>query len=113
MLSVSYVSCARPTLPSTCCRRCLCRLRVQGDLLHTPVEELAHEQLIFGGAGDFVNPAELLRLVPRLAEPSEHFAVERQFVDAAWIGIGAVEELLSLCVRWRDADRPRCARRHR
>ena len=48
----------------------------------------------FRRARDLVDPAELLQLLAGLAEHAEHLAVERQLVDAAGIGVGAVEHLV-------------------
>src|SRR6266481_6430460 len=87
--------------------------RLQRQLLHAPVEQLGDVELVLARAGDLVNPAELLRLVSRLAEPPEHLAVERQLVDAAGERVAAVQELLAGCVRRRDADGPRRALRDR
>src|SRR5882762_8464490 len=87
--------------------------RLQRQLLHAPVEQLGDIELVLAWTRDLVDPAELLRLVSRLAEPSEHLAVERQFVDAAGERIRAVEELLALRVGRRDAERPRRAGGHR
>ena len=40
-----------------------------------------------------MDPTELFGLAPELADHSQHFAVERQFVNAARIGIRAVQVL--------------------
>src|SRR5262249_56532071 len=58
-------------------------------------------------ARDFVNPPELLELLARLAEIAEHLSIQAEFVDAAGIGIRAVEHLVR---RGGDAERPRRAR---
>ena len=55
---------------------------MERETLHAPVEQLGHVQLVLGRARDLVDPAELLRLLPRLAEHAEDFSVEREFVDA-------------------------------
>ena len=61
----------------------LSRLRLQDQLLHAPVQELADVEHVLRRAGDRVDPAELLQLLAGLAEHAEHLAVERQLVDAA------------------------------
>ena len=44
--------------------------RLKNQLLHAPIQELGDVELIFRGAGDFVDPSELLELLARLAEHS-------------------------------------------
>src|SRR5205085_501064 len=100
---------APPDLPDLLRRRASRRRRLQRQLLHAPVQELGHVDLVLAGARDLVNPAELFCLMAGLAEISEHLAVERQLVDASGIRVAAVEELLALRVRRRHADGPRRA----
>src|ERR1019366_4507840 len=59
----------------------------------------------------FVDPAELLGLAARPAEPSEYFSVQRQLVHATRVSIGAVEVLRARTGS--DADSPgRAGSRH-
>ena len=54
--------------------RARCRtpaLRMQRQLLHPPVQQLGHIQLVLRGTGDLVNPSELLHLLSRLAEHAQ------------------------------------------
>ena len=69
------------------------KVGMERETLYAPVEKFGHVQLVLGRTRDLVDPAELLRLLPRLAEHAEDFAVEREFVDAAGNGVGAVEQL--------------------
>src|SRR4051812_32273685 len=82
------------------------RLRMQRELLHPPVEDFPHVQLVLGRTGHLVDPAELLRLLPRPAEHPDDRTLERYFVDAAGISVGYVQELVR---PGSDADRPRRA----
>src|SRR6185436_6498728 len=56
------------------------RLRAQRELLNAPIQQLGDVQLVLRRAGDLVDPAELLRLMARLAEPAEDLAVQGQLV---------------------------------
>ena len=76
--------------------------------MDAPVEEFGDVEDVFGGAGDLVDPAELLELLAGFAEDSEDLAVEREFVDAAGEGVGGVEDLVGA---GGDADGPGCAGR--
>src|ERR1700693_3013689 len=58
------------------------------QFLHTPVEQFGDIQLVFGGAGNFVNPAELAELFAGFAEHAKNFSVEAEFVDATGKSIG-------------------------
>jgi hypothetical protein len=49
---------------------------MERETLHAPVEQLGHIQLVLRRARDLVDPTELLRLLPRLAEHAEDFSVE-------------------------------------
>src|SRR5262249_22570168 len=88
--------------PAVDCRFLL--LRMQNELLHAPVQNLGNVEVVLGWACDLVDPAELLELLARFPEIAEHLAVEAQLVDAAGIGIGAVEHLVGT---GSDAQRPR------
>src|ERR1043166_10004939 len=66
-------------------------LRMQDELLDAPVQNLGDEQHVFGRTRHLVNPAELLELLARRPQHTQHLAVERELVDAARIGIRAVD----------------------
>ena len=75
----------------------------ENEFLDAPVEEFGDVKLVFGGAGDFVNPAELAGLLARLAEDAEDSSIERKFIDVARERVGGVEDLIG---RGRDANGP-------
>lgn len=50
---------------------------MQYQFLHPPIQQLANIDLVLGWARDFVDPAELLELAPRLTEIAEHLNPER------------------------------------
>src|ERR1035438_8152918 len=80
--------------------------RMQEQFLRPPIQELGDIDLILRRACHLVNPAELLGLAAAAAQNPEHFAVEREFVDAPRKCVGAVEILRgSGC----NADGPGCA----
>src|SRR3989442_8280175 len=81
----------------------------EDEFLDAPIQEFGDVELVCGGAGDFVNPAELAKLLAGFAEGAEEFPVEREFVDAAGEGIGSIEYLIG---RRRDANGPWGAGRH-
>src|SRR5258706_11041568 len=83
--------------------------RLERQLLDAPVQDFGHEEFGFGGAGDFVDPAEVAGLLAGLAEPSEKFAVKAEFVNAAGETVGGEEDLIR---RRSDADGPGSAGRH-
>src|SRR6266699_1400131 len=83
---------------------------MQHQLLHAPVEELGDVEHVLRGAGDLVDPAELLQLLPGFAEHPENLPVEAQLVHASRERVGDVEHLFRA---GRDAHRPRRARHHR
>src|SRR5262245_64263891 len=80
------------------------------QLLHAPVQDLGDVDFVLGRAGDLVDPAELLELLARLAQPTEHLAVKRELVETAREGVGDVHHLVRA---GRYADRPGRARRLR
>src|SRR5215475_280994 len=51
-------------------------IRPQDQLLHPPIEDLGHVELVLGRAGHLVDPPELVELLAGLAEHAEHLAVE-------------------------------------
>src|SRR5690348_12414495 len=57
-------------------------VRVKHQLLDAPVQHLGDVDLVLRRARDFVNPAELLELLSRLAEHAEHLAFKIELVDA-------------------------------
>src|SRR5205085_4965675 len=67
---------------------------MQRQLLHSPVEKLRDIDLFLARTGDLVDPAELLRLLARFAQHTEHLAVERELVDAARECVRAEEHLI-------------------
>src|SRR5712664_4131250 len=81
----------------------------ENPFLDAPVQNFGDVEFVFGGAGDFVNPAKLSELLAGFAEDAENFSVEREFVDTARESIGGVEHLV-----WpgRDANGPGCAGCH-
>src|ERR1700676_14671 len=85
-------------------------LRMQGELLHAPVQQFAYENLVFRRASDFVNPAKLFELLAGFAEHAENFSVQADLVDPAGGCVRSVEHLI-----WRrgDANCPRGAWTHR
>src|SRR5690348_10315379 len=78
------------------------------NLLHAPVLRFAGIQLGLARAVDLVHPVELADLLAERSEPADHLAFEIGLVDLA-AGIGAVDELLALRVRRRNAHAPRRA----
>src|ERR1700693_5657719 len=89
-----FISWPESLLPSCCLF-----LRMQDELLHAPVQQFAHVNLVFRWARNFVDPAELFEFLARLAEPAQDFSVQAEFVDAARKGIGGVEYLI-----WSGSD---------
>src|SRR5882672_6595839 len=90
----------------------LTRFLVSGfedEFLHAPVEDFGDVEFVFRRAGDGVDPAELPGLFAGFAEHSENFSVEGEFVDAAGVSVGSVEDLIRA---GRDAQSPRCAGGH-
>src|SRR5262249_47425172 len=92
-------------------------LRMQDDLLRAPCGDLGYPQLVFVAAVHAVNRAELLQLLPGLAEFADDGPVELHLVDLAGdvtrrrrvavrIRVRGVEVLMR---PWRDAERPRVA----
>src|SRR6266852_3020757 len=71
--------------------------------LDATVQNFGDIEFVFGGAGDFVSPAELSDLLAGFAEDAENFSVEREFVDAAGESVGGVEHLI---LPGRDANGP-------
>src|SRR5712664_3607128 len=81
----------------------------ENQFLDAPVQNFGDVEFVFGGAGDFVNPAKLSELLAGFAEDAENFSVEREFVDTARESIGGVEHLI---LPGRDANGPGCAGCH-
>jgi hypothetical protein len=61
--------------------------RLETQLLHPPVQQLADEEFSFRGAGDLVNPPELFELLARLAEDAQNAAIEREPVDPPGVAV--------------------------
>src|SRR6202035_2790288 len=77
-------------------------LRMQHELLHAQIADLANVQRIFVAAVDGIDSSELLRQLAGLAEFASHGSVQAHLVDFAvavnvgWrIGIRDVQELIS------------------
>src|SRR6266404_5150966 len=90
----------------------LTRFLVSGfedEFLHAPVEDFGDVEFVFRRAGDGVDPAELPGLFAGFAEHAENSSVEGEFVDAAGVGVGSVEDLIRA---GRDAQSPRRAGGH-
>src|SRR5260221_4581363 len=66
----------------------------ENEFLDAPVQDFSNVQFVFGGAGDFVDPAELAELLAGFDEVAEKFSIEREFVDAGGKAIGTVEDLI-------------------
>src|SRR6266851_4488289 len=66
----------------------------ENEFLDAPVQDFGDVELVFGGAGDFVNPAELAELFAGFAEDTENFSIKAEFIDAAWKTVGAEEDLV-------------------
>src|SRR5713226_8984895 len=77
--------------------------RFENEFLDAPVQDFGDVELVLGGAGDFVNPAELSELLAGFSEGAENFSVEREFVNAAGKTVGAEEHLIG---SGRDANGP-------
>src|ERR1700687_5759513 len=90
---------------------CNCKLVswFEDKFLYAPVQDFCNVKFVFGGAADFVDPAELSELLAGFAEDAENFSVEIEFIDAAGETVGTVEELVW---RGRDANGPGCTGGH-
>src|SRR5882672_4401277 len=76
---------------------------MQNKFLHPPVQQFSHEDYVLRRASNFVNPAKLLEFLAGLAEPTQDFSVQAEFVDAAREGIGGIQHLIR---SGSNADRP-------
>src|SRR5713101_1334294 len=85
-------------------------LRVQHQLLHAPVEQLRDVEHVLRRAGDLVDPAELLQLLPGFAAHDYDLSVKGQLEHPARERVGGVQHLFR---SGRDAHRPRRAGHHR
>src|SRR5580693_3975223 len=74
--------------------RCARLLGMQDQLLHPPIEDFGDVEHVLVGAGDGVDPAELLELLAGAAEHAQNLAVEAQLVDAARKSVGDIEHLV-------------------
>src|SRR6516225_7887164 len=84
--------------------------RLKHQLLDAPVQQLGNDQLVFAGARNFMDPAELPKLSTGLTQNSENLAVESQLVDAPGESVRSIQDLIW---RGRDANGPGRAGRHR
>src|SRR5882762_8168122 len=82
---------------------------LERQFLDAPVQNFSDIKFVFRGAGDGVDPAELAGLFAGFAEYAENFSLEAEFVDAAGVGVGGVEDLIRA---GRDAQSPRRAGGH-
>src|SRR5260370_3556550 len=82
---------------------------LKDEFLDAPIQKFRDVELVRGGAGDGVNPAELAGLLAGLAEDAENFSVEAEFVDAAGESVGGEKNLIGA---GGDAESPRRAGRH-
>src|SRR5262249_37310730 len=87
------------------CRGLLLLAGTKRNVLYAPILGFSRIQLILANAVHLVRPVELADLLPRRSEPSQHVSFEIVLVNLA-AGIGAIQELLTLCVRRRDAHGP-------
>src|SRR5487761_323360 len=67
---------------------------MEGQFLHTPVQDFAHIKRVFRRTGDLVNPAKLSHRAAAAAEHAEDFAIERQLIDSPRECVRAVEHLV-------------------
>src|SRR5258708_16382826 len=67
---------------------------MEREFLDGADENFGDVELVFGGAGDFVNPAEVAELFAGFAEDTENFSIKAEFIDAAWKTVGAEEDLV-------------------
>src|SRR5258708_37330602 len=81
----------------------------ENEFLDAPVQNFGDVERVFGGAGDFVNPAELAELFAGFAEDTENCSIKAEFIDAAWKPVGAEEGLVGA---GGDAKHPRSAGGH-
>ena len=63
------------------------------QFLDAPFQNLCDLELVFGGAGDLVNPAELAELLTGLSKDDKDCSFEREFVGATGKVIRALEKL--------------------
>src|SRR2546422_8091288 len=83
---------------------------LEGQLLEAPIEQFGDEKLVFTGAGNFMDPAQLAELFAGFAEDAENFSIESQLVDAAGKSIRGIKNLIG---RRCDTEGPGSAGRHR
>src|SRR6059036_367345 len=73
---IPTVSCFTAKFRGPPFRESVCRLRrfvrMQDQLLHTPIHDFGDIEFVFRWAGDFVNPAELFGLSAGTAEDAEN-----------------------------------------
>src|SRR5260370_20625968 len=82
---------------------------LENKFVAAPIQKFRDVEVVRGRASDFVNPAELAKLLAGFAEDAKDFSVEREFVDAAGQCIGAEEHRVG---SGRDANDPGRAGRH-
>src|SRR5260370_41351808 len=82
---------------------------LENQFLDAPIQKFRDVEFVCGRASDFVNPAELAKLLAGFAEDAKDFSVEREFVGAAVKCIGAEEHRVG---SGRSAKGAWCAGRH-
>src|SRR6202162_3831389 len=68
--------------------------RMQGELLHSPIQELRDEERVFGRARNLMHPSKLAELLARFPENAEDVSVQVDLVDPALVGVGCIEHLV-------------------
>src|SRR5438552_11632308 len=81
----------------------------QNELLHPPIQDFAHVELVFRRTRYLMNPSKLLELLAGFAEHAEDFSIQAELIDPSGKRIGAVQILMR---RRRDTNRPGRAGRH-
>src|ERR1700741_4495850 len=68
--------------------------RFEDEFLNAPIQKFGDVKLVWEGASDFVNPAELAGLLAGFAEDAENFSIEGEFIDASGETVGVIEDLI-------------------
>src|SRR5258706_14988613 len=66
----------------------------ENEFLDAPVQDFCNVQVVFGGAGDFVDPAELFEVLAGFAEDAENFSIAREVGHACGKVVGTVGDLV-------------------
>src|SRR5215471_1377398 len=81
---------------------------MQREVLDSPVLCLSRIKLVLTHAFHFVHPVELADLLACRSKPPERLSFQIILVNFT-AGVGAIEELLALCVGRTNAHRPWCS----